>query len=176
MALNPTSGPTQSDLYVQQLAATNPQLYNTAFGNSNLVSKLGTNPAGILNNPAYGGFTVEQSLNIAQSAESLFQQGLPGSTLAQQLNQQSQLGFLQQQQQQQQQQILQQQAIAAGGGFPQAGFQTGGFPGAGGLVQQQGGLPPLGSGGIDLGGGPQAILQQLMSLLTGLLGSLQQGA
>jgi hypothetical protein len=143
-------------LYVQQLAATNPRLFNMAFGQSALTSQLGTNPGGILNNPAYGGFSVDQSLRIAQSAEGLYLQGLGMSPLAQQLTQQAQIGFIREQQMLQQQQLLQQQALAAGAGFPGAPL-AGGIPGGG------------------LGDGPQGLLQQLMTLLTGLLSSLQPG-
>lgn len=176
--------PTQSDMYVQQLAMTNPQLYNMAFGQSNLFSG---GAGSLMSNPAYSGISPAKQNELLMQAESLFMSGLPNSPLAQQLHAQSQQGLMMQQMQQQQQMMMGGMGGMMGGmgGMPQmgAGF---GMPQMGGM----GGMPQMGAGfGMPQMGGmmgmPQMgapaqqgnpammILQQMMGMLTQLMQMMQ---
>lgn len=150
--------PTQSELIVQQLAISNPQLYQQAFGQTALFNPQSGLASSILNNPAYGGYTASQVQNLVGQTDALFLQGLQSSPLAQDLYAKSQQGFylqqLQQQQIAQQQLLLQQQGIAGGIAQPQAFGATG-----------------FATGASDI----STVLQQLMGMMTALLGMLQNG-
>jgi hypothetical protein len=148
------STPTKSDLYVQQLAATNPSLFNLAFGQSSLSNDTLSSSAGILKNPAYGGYTDAQTNSILGQAEGLFQMGLSTSPIAQQLNQSAQMGMLQQQQAAQQQLLLQQQQQQLP---PQQGLLNGFDPSQSPILAGQNSNPLAG----------------LMQILQGLLSALQ---
>lgn len=148
--------PTQSELIVQQLAVSNPQLYQQAFGQTALFNPQSGLASSILSNPAYGGYTASQVKNLVGQSDPLFMQGLQSSPMAQELYAKSQQGLylqqLQQQQIAQQQILLQQQGIAGGVAQPQA----------------------LGANSFSTGASDiSSVLQQLMGLMTALLGMLQ---
>jgi hypothetical protein len=177
--LQPQAGPSRSELYVQQLAATNPQLYNQAFGNNSSLGRLVSAPNSILNNPAYGGFTQQQTMQILQGAEGLFQTGISISPMAQQLNQMAQIGLVQQQQ-------MLGIGMMPGIGTPGMGVQGLGGQGLGVPgMPQIGGFPPQSMGGnlmmpqqSSLAQGLSqlsAMVQQLLTMMTGLISALQGG-
>ncbi|MBK8190536.1 MAG: hypothetical protein IPK79_08825 [Vampirovibrionales bacterium] len=74
-----SGGLTQSEAYVQQLAATNPTLYKWAFGSSATSLYLGT-MSSVLNNPAYTG--VKSSLPVGVGAGLTDSATLPSSILS----------------------------------------------------------------------------------------------